>query len=276
MRKIQLQNAQGQTFDLLRRDAIFKNMDGISFRKETDFFRVGDDFIEVESLLSQKVITGTMIFDNEDAYNEFLKFIRCTPLRFGYSQRDEWHYIKCIVSNLKKREITPYNEFCEVDIDFTSISQWQKNTQIAVAQRSEESGKIYDYDYPYTYVDGAIGSAKIMNMGCENAPMRFHIFGPCQRPFWTMTQAGRVLGTGKVKTVINSGEQLIIDSNPLTLEMSRRTQNEELICDEYQNGDFSTERFLLAPIGESELTFSHEGSEKLKVIIEVNEIAETV
>ena len=37
MRKIQLKNAHGQIFDLLRRDAIFKNMDGIGFRKETDF-----------------------------------------------------------------------------------------------------------------------------------------------------------------------------------------------------------------------------------------------
>lgn len=54
MRKVQLKNAHGQTFDLLRRDAIFKNMDGIGFRKETDFSRVGDDFIKVESLLSQK------------------------------------------------------------------------------------------------------------------------------------------------------------------------------------------------------------------------------
>lgn len=79
MRKVQLKNAHGQTFDLLRRDAIFKNMDGIGFRKETDFSRVGDDFIEVESLLSQKIITGTMLFDSEDAYNEFLKFIRYAP-----------------------------------------------------------------------------------------------------------------------------------------------------------------------------------------------------
>ena len=85
-----------------------------------------------------------------------------------------------------------------------------------------------------------------------------------------------MIGTGKVNAVINSGEQLIVDSSPLTLEMSRRDRNEELICDEYQNGDFSTDRFLLAPIGESELIFSHEGSEILKVIIEVNEIAETV
>lgn len=115
-----------------------------------------------------------------------------------------------------------------------------------------------------------------MNTGFENAPMRVHIFGPCQHPFWTMMQSGRVIGSGKVNTVINSGEQLIVDSSPLTLEMSRRDQNEKLICDEYQNGDFSTDRFLLAPIGESELIFSHEGSETLKVIIEVNEIAETV
>lgn len=276
MRKVQLKNAHGQTFDLLRRDAIFKNMDGIGFRKETDFSRVGDDFIKVESLLSQKIITGTMLFDSEDAYNEFLKFIRYAPLQFGYSQRSEWRYIKCIVSNLKKREITPYNEFCEVDVDFTSISQWQKNTQIVTAQRSERSGKTYDYAYPYSYVDGAMGSAKIVNTGFENAPMRVHIFGPCQHPFWTMMQSGRVIGSGKVNTVINSGEQLIVDSSPLTLEMSRRDQNEKLICDEYQNGDFSTDRFLLAPIGESELIFSHEGSETLKVIIEVNEIAETV
>ena len=80
MRKVQLKNAHGQTFDLLRRDAIFKNMDGIGFRKETDFSRVGDDFIEVESLLSPKNNNRYHAFlTAKMRTTSFLKFIRYDP-----------------------------------------------------------------------------------------------------------------------------------------------------------------------------------------------------
>ena len=90
-----------------------------------------------------------------------------------------------------------------------------------------------------------------------------------------MMQSGRVIGTGKVNAVINSGEQLIVDSSPLTLEMSRRDRNEELICDEYQTEIFDRS---ISPSSDrrKRIDFFARRERILKVIIEVNEIAETV
>lgn len=274
MRKFKLINSEGVELDISRDEMSLENPDGLGFDRDLAYVRAGTDFIETDDNPIQKNPKGEMVFQSYEDYAEFAAFIAKTPLKLCYKPLSEWHYLDCKVHSLAKGEMQDGGLYC--DIDFLGSSTWYQSTKIGRTQNDSSLGKKYSYTYSYYYVDTARGTIIVQNDKSLPAPCKLHIYGPCVNPSWSLVQGGTVIVTGKVTASFSETEKLVIDSNIRTMEIAKRGLNNELIADEYQNSDFSTERFIFAPPGESTLSFSHEGSEILNAVVEVQTLADTV
>jgi hypothetical protein len=194
-------------------------------------------------------------------------------LQLCYEPGDTWYYLDCKVKSLKKGEISNGKLYC--DIDFNAYGMWYLPVEAHETQKTS-TGKKYSYTYPYTYIDTTRGTIKIANNSDIDAPCKLHIFGPCINPYWRLTKGGVIVSTGKVTVTVDSGQKLVVDANTGTMEITLRGVDNSLISDEYQNGDFSTDRFIYAPSGDSTLSFSHDGTTELTVTAEVTTLADTV
>ena len=68
----------------------------------------------------------------------------------------------------------------------------------------------------------------------------------------------------------------MINSKPASLEIAEYTTDNVFVADKYSVSDFSTDRFIYAPVGTSVLTVSHEGEGDIRATIEVVTLYETV
>lgn len=271
--EIKLINSVGDERDLAQENLSLSSLDGLGFSRAPVFTRVGNDFFETEDVPVQKKPTGVLRISGADVYDDFRAFISLKPLKLAYKPRDAWNYLDCKVTVLKKAETLKSVYYC--NIDFTAYGMWYRDF-VAERSISVTGGKYYNYQYPYTYISSASGTCALHNDEAEPAPCRIHVFGPCTNPSWALEKNGVVTLTGKVTADIKAGEQLVIDSNPRSMEIARRLEDNTFVQTEYQSSDFSTKRFIFAPSGSSTLSITHEGSELIKVRVEVRQIADTV
>lgn len=274
MRIFKLINSIGNEFDLMRKDAFFLSPDGLGLSTEIETVRAGRFYFPIEKKESQKNPTGTMIFKGYAEYKEFLDFIRYTPLQLGYKPIDTFYFADCEIARLDKAEIGT-NKKLSCPIDFMLLTPYFTTKQVYETVVNPVDEKKYTYSYPYNYYDSGTGMIEL-NVTEANSPIKLHIFGACTNPQYSLVQNDKVIASGKITIELTSDEKLIIDANPQTINISKCRLNNEVISDAYENSDFTTERFLYAPIGESYITFSDDTASDLTVIAEVSEYADSV
>ena len=75
MREFRLFNADGQEFDLMRKDAFFHAPSGLGFALDYTSIAAGYDFITAgEEEMQQKTVSGSMVFAGYRQYQEFVRF----------------------------------------------------------------------------------------------------------------------------------------------------------------------------------------------------------
>ena len=276
MRQFRLTNAAGGTFDLMRKDAFFHAPSGLGLVYETDVARVGEEFLLLDCTLGQKTVSGEMVFAGYAQYQEFLAF--CVgELELGYQPEGSlWYYARCILQRIDKGEIDTASRRLICPVDLLLTTSWYAARRTFSTGGAVESPKRYAYTYPYQYSDSAQGTAVLYNNGTLPAPCRIRIDGPCQNPSWALLAAGEVTQRGKVLAVIPAGHRLEVDSSPASLTIEEVTAAGEPVQSLYQQSDFSTGRFITLPVGESRMTFAHDGSDPIHAEIEVRELAASV
>ena len=80
VRQFKLINALGQEFDLMRKDAFFQTPSGLGFSVDFDVEPVGYDWIETDSQIDQKTVSGELVFTKYQGYQEFIRFCSLSPL----------------------------------------------------------------------------------------------------------------------------------------------------------------------------------------------------
>lgn len=275
MRQFTLTNANDDTFDMQRNDALFVYPDGLGFEISAVYSQVENSFIETDSKIKQPMPTGQMIFKTEAAYNEFLAFVSVPPLVLGYAQSTVFKYITCTVSKWKKNEYTSRREWARVDIDFTATGQWRKTAEPFEVSPETAPGKTYPYTYPYTYTRGQVGTVEIENTGTMESPLRFFIRGACSNPAWLLKQNGVLLASGAVEIDLTADEQLIVDSRPDSLGINKCDLSQNVLADAFQQSDFEKDCFISVPVGISELIFSQDTGVP-SVTVEVSALVHTV
>lgn len=274
MRSFKLVDQSAVEFDLMRTDAFFHSPDGLGFGNNITYVNVGNNFISTETKPKQKSVTGEMVFKGYTEYTEFKAYIAGKTLKLAYKPLLTWYYLDVDVVSLGKTEISGHRLTCP--ISFAGKSKWYTTATIATSQPSTAIGKTYSYTYPYTYSDASVNSVLINNATSLASPLKIHIMGACTNPHWTLIQNGVVLASGEVTIVIPAGNKLVIDSNADVMEIAEYTISNVLVADRYDNSDFSTARFISAPIGISTLGISHDGAEDISMTVEVAQLEDTV
>lgn len=273
VRQFKLVNAVGAEWDLMRKDAYFNSPSGLGMAKTFTTARTGYEFLILQELLSQKSVSGEMVFRQYSTYEEFVSFITQTPLMLHYMPITKWYRIRCDVQSLSKTEKSGPNLICP--ITFLCFGTWHEGVVVTQAEGPEVGQKKYTYSYPYTYAETSAGSALIQNGDLES-PCKLHIFGPVTNPSWALYKAGEKVMEGKVNATIPDGNKLVVDADPATMEIAEYTRNNVFVEDLYQDSDFSTARFVYAPPGTSTITFTHEGTADINAYVEVEKLAYTV
>lgn len=270
MRKFKIKNSLGAEFDLMRKDAFFHSPDGLGISYTTGTMNAGEGvFIETSRIEDQHFPTGEMVFQGYEQYNEFARFMESDGLVLCYSPMGSWQYMDIKLGSLGKSEIDASTRRLICPINFIGLTGWYAANVIYHTSSEQDGGKIYPYTYPYTYVDESSGTITILNTGSRNATCRINILGGVINPAWSLIKSGTVVATGKVDVTIDNGNKLVVDSNANQGEIAEYTVSNQYIQNLYQDSDFSTQRFIYAPPGESTLQFTHEGSAAIDAFVEV-------
>lgn len=277
VRQFKLQNANGATFDLMRKDAFFYTPDGLGFRQDAQFMQIGNSYKLIETESAQKTPTGVMVFKNYAIYQEFAKFISYTPLRLMYKPISEWFYLDCIVSSLGKAEIDHTTNRLQCNIDFTATSKWYIPRVARRSGAETANAKQYTYTYNYQYADAINGIINIMNNSTEASPLVISIMGDITDPVWSLIVNNVVVQSGSVTGNIPSGSKLVINSKDNELEIAEYDATTgAFIANWYQASDFNRENFIYAPVGASTLRVAGNVAQTIDAWAEIEEIHETV
>lgn len=275
MRKFKLKNAEGTELDITTQDIFYHLPYGLGFDRDIRTVQAGYDFIIIKDELKQKAPAGEMVFSSYEKYQEFVRFCAKTPLVLGYMPIEEWGYIDCKILGLGKSELDRESGRLICPISFLGLSAWYKSIRSFTVQGGTGGGKTYPYTYPYSYLDTAVGSVELYNDGLDDSPSKLHIFGPVTNPSWALIVGGETMLNGKVDATIGTGNKLVVDSSPKSIEIAEYTTANVFVRNLYNYGDFGTNRFILVPNGESLISFAHEGPETLTATVEVKQLADT-
>lgn len=91
IRKFRLINGEGMSWDLNARASFFHSIGGFGYKDGTQYEQIGTDFIPLEELFSQGVMTGRIFFGGRNAYvnyRAFSRFVRAVPLTLVYEMEE--------------------------------------------------------------------------------------------------------------------------------------------------------------------------------------------
>lgn len=249
MRQFKLINKTGAEFDLMRTDAFLYEPEGLGWGYETDYTEVDDAIIPLDSKLTHPSPSGSMVFDGYAEYAEFLAFIQVGGLVLAYMPLSTWQYLE-VSAVLGKSEIKPDTNKLICEIEFDGLSYW--------------------YETPIVYASTG-GTTGAINNGALSSFCRIEIEGAAVNPVWTLYDSNAVvISSGKVTATIPSGDTLVIDSRPRSMEIAEYDSNGDLVGSVYASSDFSTERFIVIPSGTGYyMTFSDDGGAMGDITVEV-------
>ena len=281
-RQFKLIDSVGAEYDLCDTAHAFYSPDGLGFSRNISSVQVGSAFAMVESKLNQQTIKGEMRFRDYDAYAAFNAFISAGNsagnLTLGYRPKGftVWYYRKVEVQRLDKTEIDRQAHRLICPIDFICLSQWYEKTYAKETIDLTGENTVFPLVFPFVFADAEKNELVLQNERVSPAPCKIIISGPCVNPAWTLKQSGKQIASGAVTISLATGERLIVDANIESMGIIKVTPTEEVEVNVYQLSDFSTERFIYAPTGESRLKFTHSTGAALDVTVEVRQVSDTV
>jgi len=254
----------------MRKDAFFYNISGLGFGIEAEYSRIGSKYVALNEHEIQPTPGGTISFAGYHQHDEFRSFCRVGGLVLAFKQLDTWYYLDVNI-NISHSDISEKTRRLECDIRFTATSYWYEKVTAQKAAEDTSVGKVYPYTYPYTYSNNRPGVIDIKG-GNLPSSCKIHIFGPCTNPAFVITKNGEKIADGRVYVQLLAGRKLVINTDPVEMEIAEYTTNNEYIASRYQDSDFETDRIVQVPAGESRFTFTQDGSGAVVAFVEVKKL----
>lgn len=277
MRKFKLQNALGESFDLMRRDAYFQSPEGLGVEYSNRYARVGTNFIPTQNEIAQGSISGEMWFKGYAQYTEFRKHIAKQPLKLLYTINDTTYTIDCRIGSLEKAEISNRTGLLQCAIDFDCTSLWYiRRKPEWTAAVDVVGGKVYSYQYDYTYREALANQIRETNYSDMESPAIITIYGPVVDPEWRILVNGKAVSSGALTATISSGHKLVINSVDDQLEIAEYDADGTYLRDLYQTVDFDKTNFMYLPSGNCVMTFQSGDGSNVSASLELLELYETV
>lgn len=276
IRKFWLINSQNNRFDftLKTKKAFLESPSGLGFSKTLDGIRVGDDTIFTSDELDIPQISGNVLFydDNEKAYRDydnFVKFIRYTPLKLYYQPPHllSGYYTNCVISSLEKGERSTEG-YLSCPITFTCSSIWNNSSVngLVVTNGQSLNGKYYPLKRPYNYATNSLSDITINVDSDKEVGFIFEIIGDVTNPLLQITQNEKQYGIVKID---GNFDYLKLDSNDdnedLYLEKDEIALTNPLIYQDLSIADGTSQvTFVKLNVGENKLSFSCDNVNKFE------------
>lgn len=277
MRKFRLINSEGSSFDLNSQAAFFHSVDGFGYKDETQYEQIGTDYYALEDSFAQGKMTGQIVFagDNPyDKYREFTRFVRAVPLTLVY-EMEEVFKVPVRLTEIGKAELEKGGKFLNCDVVFSAAGLFYKTVQ-KYSETISVGGKVYPYEYTYSYADVSQNTVMIDSDSYEDSPCRITIYGPAINPIWKHYVNNELYEIGRYDGTIPDDHKLVIDSTNIPYSITERGVSDEIVADRYQSCDFTTERFFNLQHGTNRISVTHDGLNTVNVLVEGKISYETV
>lgn len=251
-RRFQLQNANGTVYDLNTVGHYFYEPEGLGWGEEVDLLRLGETYLVTETEIIRPTVSGFILFHSYAEYDNFLRFVQVGGLILGYMPISTWRYITCKIQ-IEKTELTHDTGKLQCPVTFEGTSQWYERVSVQPSSGSiPVEAKMYDYEYPYKYARGEVGTINISN-GSLPSYFRLSVSGLAENPIWRLYVNGQVKESGAINATIPVGHSLVVNTRPSSMEIAEYDSDGVFVQDLYGSSDFSTERLFMLPPGESVL-----------------------
>ena len=150
IRKFRLINGEGVSWDLNARTSFFHSIGGFGYKDGTQYEQIGTDFIPLEELFSQGVMTGRIFFGGRNAYvnyRAFSRFVRAVPLTLVYEMEEAFR-VPVRMTEIAKSELITGGAGLDCEVAFTATGLFYKNVS-GYSGTLSIGGKIYSYEYTY-------------------------------------------------------------------------------------------------------------------------------
>ena len=269
MRTFKLFDNDGNSYDVTtKNDLFFYGIDGLGFEETTEFQRIEDRYALLNKYTAQGKIKGTIRFwqpNAEQKYFEFAQFCQNSPIRMEYNPKYGVFSRSGIISKIERTDGT--GNSLEITVTFTAQTPWYKT----ITQYNDgviTGGKVYDYEYDYTYSNAVINSVTIDSDSYQSSPVKVIIFGPAVNPTWRHYLNNVLQTSGKVNGSVLANHKLVIDTTSIPYSIKQYDMLGNLISDMYQQSDFATERFVRFGRGRNTVTVTAENTTNLNVGVE--------
>lgn len=273
MRKFILTNAVGESWDLQDKDrVVFANPEGLGWDDATEFARAGNNYAPLELVWNQREISGTLFFlkNPYPTYYDFIRFASRTPLTLTYTTTSGNTYkVKCRMRTIEKSELTEYR-CLECPVTFVALGLFYRVVSAYNSGEAAGGGKVYDYEYDYTYSEWMAETIRISSDSMEDSPCKIWIYGPCENPVWRHYVDGQLIATGSMTGEVPDGRILVIDSTTIPYSITEQDYLGNLTADRYQSCDFGTERFFFLKNGSNTISISHASVTPCPIKVEGN------
>lgn len=270
MRQFKLINALGQEWDLMRQDAFLYDINGLGFGIDTKYSSLGNRFVAEEEREKQPNIAAKISLKGYLQHDDFRRFCRVGGLVLCYKPLDTWYHIDVDV-DISHADISRKTRRLECDVNFLAKSYWYDKITAYKSEEDKTIGKRYPYRYNYTYSSGRIGVIDVIG-GDMPSSCKIHIFGPCINPSFTVSSNGKKVADGRINCTLTENRKIVINSDPLEMEIAEYDINNQYIIDRYQDSDFNTDRIVDVPKGESRFIFTQSNGDFLNAYIEVKKL----
>lgn len=277
MRKFKLINTEGSSFDLNSRTAFFHSVEGFGYKDNTQYEQIGTDFFALEEIFSQGQMKGKILFAGKspyETYRKFTRFVRAVPLTLMY-EMEETFRVPVRLVEIGKAELENGGQSLNCDVVFLAAGLFYRTVQ-KYAETIAVGGKVYPYEYTYSYTDESKNTILIDSDSYEDSPCRITIFGPAENPVWKHYVNNELYETGRYEGIISGDHKLVIDSTSVPYSITERGVSDEVVADRYQVCDFTTERFFHLQHGTNRISVTHDGLNMLDVLVEGKISYETV
>ncbi len=203
-------------------------------------------------------MTGRIFFGGINAYKNyraFSRFVRAVPLTLVYEMEEAFR-VPVRMTEIAKSELITGGAGLDCEVAFTATGLFYKNVS-GYSGTLSIVGKIYPYEYTYTYADVTQNTLMIDSDSHGDSPCKVTVYGPCTNPVWKHYVNNVLYETGKYEGSISDGHKLVIDTTQIPYSITERGVSDEVVADRYQMCDFTTERFFHLQYGSNRISVVH-------------------
>jgi len=253
IRKIYLENPSGNKFHFdYRSGCLIHNITGLGFSQELTHLKFDSFFDRVDQTQGLMEIQATLTFlKGYFGYTELMNYLKLGERELKlYYEADDSAFCFVDIKSVSKQDLMAGSLTCQ--IVFLKLSLWQKTQTYTIEVNESSVGKVYPYQYSFTYSACYEGRIHVINRGVFKAPLWIEIIGAVDDPE-IMIRKGN-----EVKTMLrlfhSQPEGKIQISAVPNKQFIRKVDQGEGVSI-YGSQDFTCDNFLFVEPGEFEVEF---------------------